>query len=87
MNEIINSLHPCFVNSKRVWKSSINLRLLTDKPYVWHIGNWILSINSIAIRVSHRKALIEKALYLPGIRYVLLWVINKIFLLYLFNVD
>lgn len=62
------------------------LRLLTDKSYVWHMGNMLDSI-VVAGTPAKRKSLLRKLLWLPIIRRPLLWLNNRIFRLYFFNVE
>jgi len=63
------------------------LRLLTDKPYVWHIGNTLPDSACAATPVAKRKSLLQWLLWLPFIRRPLLWLNNRIFRLYFFNVE
>jgi glycosyltransferase involved in cell wall biosynthesis len=62
------------------------LRLNTAETFVYHMGNRLPdSISSVM--VSKRKSLLQRLLWLPGIRHILLWLNNQIFRLYFFNVD
>ncbi len=63
------------------------LRLLTDEAYVWHMGNTLSTSDSIGEAVQKRKSLLQRILWLPFIRRPLLWLNNRIFRLYFFNVD
>jgi len=63
------------------------LRLLTDKPYVWHMGNTLADSARAATTVAKRKSLLQRLVWLPFIRRPLLWLNNRIFRLYFFNVD
>jgi hypothetical protein len=63
------------------------LRLLTEKPYVWHMGNRPDLLNSAPVVEVHKKSLLKSLLYLPIVRRVLLWLNNQIFRLYFFNVE
>ena len=63
------------------------MRLLTDKPYVWHMGNTLTDSARIAAPARKRKPLLRRLLWLPFIRRPLLWLNNQIFRLYFFNVD
>jgi hypothetical protein len=63
------------------------LRLLTEKPYVWHMGNRPGLLNSPSVVVVNKKTLLKRLLYLPIVRNVLLWLNNQIFRLYFFNVE
>ncbi len=63
------------------------LRLLTDKPYVWHMGNTLTDSPRVAAPARKRKSLLQRVLWLPIIRRSLLWLNNRIFRLYFFNVD
>jgi hypothetical protein len=62
------------------------LRLLTDKPYVWHMGN-VLDAALVSKPTVKHKSLLQRLLWLPIIRRPLLWLNNRIFRLYFFNVD
>ncbi len=62
------------------------LRLLTEQALVWHIGNR-LPANTQNQKVSIKKNLLKKILWLPGVRHVLLWLHNQLFRLYFFNVE
>ncbi len=61
------------------------LRLTTEEALVWHMGNRV----SLPLQPAKlpRKTLIQKILWLPPIRRVLLWVNNQIFKLYFLNVE
>lgn len=63
------------------------LRLLTDKPYVWHIGNTLSDAGQVARPAAKRKSLLQRVLWLPIIRRPLLWLNNQIFRLYFYHVD
>ena len=63
------------------------LRLLTDKPYVWHMGNTLLETVLPIPSITKRQPLLKRFLRLPFIRQPLLWLNNQIFRLYFFNVD
>ncbi len=63
------------------------LRLLTDKPYVWHMGNTLIDSDHSFAPVAKRKSMLQWLLWLPFIRKPLLWVNNRIFRMYFFNVD
>ncbi len=63
------------------------LRLLTDKPYVWHMGNTLTESARAAAPARKRKSLLQWLLWLPFIRRSLLWLNNRIFRLYFSNVD
>jgi glycosyltransferase involved in cell wall biosynthesis len=63
------------------------LRLLTDKPYVWHMGNTPVEAVHPVASISRRKSLLRRLLRLSFIRRPLLWLNNQIFHLYFFNVD
>jgi hypothetical protein len=62
------------------------LRLLTEQPLVWHIGNHLPSMTQLSASPVH-KSLLKRILWLPGIRHVLLWLHNQLFRLYFFNVE
>lgn len=64
------------------------LRLLTDKPYVWHMGNTLPeAAGTTAASQTKRKSLLRRLLWLPFVRRPLLWLNNRIFRLYFFNVE
>ncbi len=62
------------------------LRLNTEKTFVYHMGNR-LPESIPAVSVPKRKSLLQRLLWLPGIRHILLWLNNQIFRLYFFNVE
>ena len=62
------------------------LRLNTEKTFVFHMGNRLPDLIS-AVAVSKHKSLLQRLLWLPGIRHILLWLNNQIFRLYFFNVE
>jgi glycosyltransferase involved in cell wall biosynthesis len=62
------------------------LRLNTEKTYVYHMGNRLPDLNP-AIKITKRRSLLQRLLWLPGIRHLLLWLNNQIFRLYFFNVE
>ncbi|MBU2609589.1 MAG: glycosyltransferase family 2 protein [Chloroflexi bacterium] len=63
------------------------LRLGIEKPLVWHIGNSLPDSASRPVPVAKRKSLLQHLLWLPVIRNALLWLNNRIFRLYFFNVE
>ncbi len=63
------------------------LRLTTQQPLVLHMGNRLPESNPPVGSRSKHKTLLQRVLWLPGIRHVLLWVNNQIFRLYFFNVE
>jgi len=63
------------------------LRLLTDQPYVWHMGNTLTDYARVTTPARKRKPLLRWLLWLPFIRRPLLWLNNRIFRLYFFNVE
>ncbi len=63
------------------------LRLTTEKPLVLHMGNRLPESAQLAASKPKRRTLLQRFLWLPGIRHVLLWVNNQIFRLYFFNVE
>jgi hypothetical protein len=63
------------------------LRLLTDKPYVWHMGNTLMESDRVTTPAKKRKSLFQRLMRLPFIRRPLLWLNNQIFRLYFFNVE
>jgi hypothetical protein len=63
------------------------LRLTTEKPLVLHMGNRLPeSTRTSGANLKH-KTLLQRILWLPGIRHFLLWLNNRIFRLYFFNVE
>jgi GT2 family glycosyltransferase len=62
------------------------LRLTTEKPLVWHMGNRLPVSNSISMLAPKRPSLLKRLLYLAGIRRFLLGLYNLIFRLYFDNV-
>jgi len=63
------------------------LRLTTERPYVRHLGNIPPSTDLKLTTLPRRKSLLKRILMLGPIRRVLLWLHNRIFRLYFFNVD
>jgi hypothetical protein len=63
------------------------LRLLTDEAYVRHMGNTIAETDRVTQPASRRKSMLQRLLWLPVIRRPLLWLNNKIFRMYFFNVE
>jgi glycosyltransferase involved in cell wall biosynthesis len=63
------------------------LRLTTERPYVRHMGNIPPSSDLKLVTLPRRKSLLRRILMLSPIRRVLLWLHNRIFRLYFFNVD
>jgi len=63
------------------------LRLTTERPYVRHLGNIPPSTDLKLTTLPRRKSLLKRLLMLGPIRRVLLWLHNRIFRLYFFNVD
>jgi len=61
------------------------LRLTTEKPLVWHMGNRLTAPRQEI--ASPRKSLLHRILWLAPVRKVLLWLNNQIFRLYFFNVE
>ena len=78
------------MRGERALDTAINkmglLRLTTDKPLVWHMGNR-LSVAAGATVTPKRKSLLHRLLWLPMVRRVLLWLNNRIFHLYFLNVE
>jgi glycosyltransferase involved in cell wall biosynthesis len=63
------------------------LRLTTERPYVRHMGNIPPASDLKLVPVPRRKSLLRRILMVAPIRRVLLWLHNRIFRLYFFNVD
>jgi hypothetical protein len=63
------------------------LRLTTEKPLVLHMGNRLPESAQTVARFPKRKPLLQRLLWLPGIRHGLLWLHNQIFRIYFFNVE
>jgi hypothetical protein len=63
------------------------LRLTTDRPLVSHMGNRLTEPTGVTPLAPKRKTLLQRILWLPGIRHALLWLNNRIFRLYFFNVE
>ena len=63
------------------------LRLTTERPYVRHMGNIPPASDLKLVRSPRRKSLSKRLLMLGPIRRVLLWLHNRIFRWYFFNVD
>lgn len=63
------------------------LRLTTERPYVRHLGNILPSTDLKLATLPRRKSLLRRVLMLNPIRSFLLWLHNRIFRLYFFNVD
>jgi hypothetical protein len=63
------------------------LRLATERPLVRHMGNIPPTADPKPVPAPRRKTLLRRFLHLPVIRRLLLWLNNRIFRLYFFNVD
>jgi hypothetical protein len=63
------------------------LRLTTERPLVLHMGNRLPESLPPVGSKPKRRTLLQRILWLPGIRHVLLWINNQIFRLYFFNVE
>jgi glycosyltransferase involved in cell wall biosynthesis len=63
------------------------MRLTTEKPLVSHMGNRLPESTQAAEPKPKHKTLLQRVLWLPGIRHFLLWLNNRIFRLYFFNVE
>ena len=64
------------------------LRLLTDEPLVWHMGNVLTETARSAGGKAYKKpTMFRSILMLPFVRRPLLWLNNRIFRLYFSNVD
>jgi cellulose synthase/poly-beta-1,6-N-acetylglucosamine synthase-like glycosyltransferase len=64
-----------------------HLRLTTEKPLVLHMGNRLSGSVQPVVSKPKRRTLLQRFLWLSGIRHVLLWINNQIFRLYFFNVE
>jgi GT2 family glycosyltransferase len=63
------------------------LRLTTEKSLVLHMGNRLPESVMQAVPLKKARTLLQRLLWLPGIRHVLMWLQNQIFRLYFFNVE
>jgi glycosyltransferase involved in cell wall biosynthesis len=63
------------------------LRLLTDVPYVYHMGNTLVSSPQVIEVHRKPKSLARRLLWSPFVRRPLLWLNNRIFHLYFSNVE
>ncbi|MCX6035439.1 MAG: glycosyltransferase family A protein [Chloroflexi bacterium] len=63
------------------------LRLMPEQPWVWHMGNNMLSTDFVTAPIKRKKSLLKRFLHLSVIQRFLLWINNQIFRLYFFNVD
>ena len=63
------------------------LRLNTEKALVLHMGNRLSEPIQAPKIPSKKKTFIQRLLWLPGIRKLLLWLNNQIFRLYFLNVE
>ena len=79
------------MRGERALDSAINemgyLRLTTEKPLILHMGNRLPESDHPVASKPKRRTLLQRFLWLPGIRHVLLWINNQIFRLYFFNVE
>jgi glycosyltransferase involved in cell wall biosynthesis len=62
------------------------LRLTTETPLIWHIGNRLPVSDRVLEHAQKRATLLKRLLHLPGIRHFLLWIYNQIFRLYFDNI-
>ena len=58
------------------------LRLTAEKPFVLHMGNRLSESTQIAAPELKQRNLLQRFLWLWGVRHVLLWIHNQIFRLY-----
>jgi glycosyltransferase involved in cell wall biosynthesis len=63
------------------------LRLTIDRPLIMHMGNRLPESIRVVVPKAKRKSLLQRLLWLPVIRHVMLWLNNQIFRLYFFNVE
>jgi GT2 family glycosyltransferase len=63
------------------------LRLTTEAALIWHMGNRLPDSTGAVAQIPRHKTLLQRILWLPGIRHFLLWLNNRIFRLYFFNVE
>jgi glycosyltransferase involved in cell wall biosynthesis len=63
------------------------LRLLTSTPLVAHMGNTLLPASSSSAAGGRSRSLFRRLLWSPLVRRPLLWLNNRIFRLYFFNVE
>jgi glycosyltransferase involved in cell wall biosynthesis len=63
------------------------LRLTTEKPLVVHLGNRLPESPQVTKSKQKKRSFLQRILWLPGIRKILLWLNNQIFRLYFFNVE
>jgi glycosyltransferase involved in cell wall biosynthesis len=63
------------------------LRLTTEEPFVSHMGNRLPGSTGIVAPKQRQRSLFQRLLWLPGVRRALLWLNNRIFRLYFFNVE
>jgi hypothetical protein len=63
------------------------LRLTTETPLIWHMGNRPPVADSAPRIAPKHPSLMKRLSHFPGIRHILLWIYNKIFLLYFENID
>jgi GT2 family glycosyltransferase len=61
------------------------LRLTTTNPLILHMGNQVSHQAPVSVSTS-KQSLFRRILWAPGIRHVLLWLYNRLFRLYFFNV-
>jgi hypothetical protein len=58
------------------------LRLTTETPLVWHMGNHPPVADSVPRIAPKHLSLMKRLSRLPGIRHILMWLYNQIFRLY-----
>jgi len=64
------------------------LRLTTVDAFVQHMGNHLPNDASIDLtNPKVKRSILQRILWLPGIRHFLLWLHNQIFRLYFYNVE
>ena len=61
------------------------LRLTTIEPLVLHLGNQLLQPEVVPVK-KQKISLLRRILWAPGVRHILLWLYNRLFRLYFFNV-
>ena len=76
------------MRGERILDQKVNdlgyLRLCSLKPYVYHMGNQPVGVPVAAPRP--RARLLQRLVWLPGLRHVLLWIYNQLFRLFFDNV-
>lgn len=79
------------MRGERILDQKINdlgyLRLTGTEAYVHHLGNRVEAASTAPPAPSRKPRLLRRLVHWPGIRHVLLWVYQRLFELFFYNVE